>query len=150
MKLWKKIMLGTSDAWSMSRLSHRPNEPEYYIEDCWISDIDTSQSNLIYNCVHSSWSRGMNIYWQRCAWECSPNCPHKSFRNFWLANRKFLFISFYKNEFCQKKPCLLGCWISQEPIFVYIRLFPLLTIFIRKSTLNSNFYFSCHYILYLS
>ena len=29
----KKIMLGTSDAWSMSHLSHRPSEPAYYIAD---------------------------------------------------------------------------------------------------------------------
>ena len=29
-------MLGTSDAWSMSRLSHRPSKPAYYIEDCRI------------------------------------------------------------------------------------------------------------------
>ena len=33
----KKIMLGTSDAWWISRLSHRPSEPAYYIEDCRIS-----------------------------------------------------------------------------------------------------------------
>ena len=33
----KKIMLVTSDAWSMSHLSHRPSEPAYYIEDCRIS-----------------------------------------------------------------------------------------------------------------
>ena len=26
-------MLGTSDAWSMSRLSHGPSDPAYYIED---------------------------------------------------------------------------------------------------------------------
>ena len=26
-------MLGTSDAWSMGRLSHRPSEPAYYIVD---------------------------------------------------------------------------------------------------------------------
>ena len=45
-KLWKIIMLGTSDAWSMNRLSHRPNKPEYYTEYCWISDIDTSQSTV--------------------------------------------------------------------------------------------------------
>ena len=32
----KKIMLGTSDAWSMSSSSYQPSEPEYYIEDCWI------------------------------------------------------------------------------------------------------------------
>ena len=30
-------MLATSDAWSMSRSSHRPSEPVYYIEDCRIS-----------------------------------------------------------------------------------------------------------------
>ena len=29
-------MLGTTDSWSMSRSSHRPKEPAYYIEDCGI------------------------------------------------------------------------------------------------------------------
>ena len=33
----KKILLGTSDTWSMSCLSQQPSEPAYYIEDCWIS-----------------------------------------------------------------------------------------------------------------
>ena len=33
----KKIILGTSDAWSMSRLAHRLSNPAYYIEDCGIS-----------------------------------------------------------------------------------------------------------------
>ena len=32
----KKLMLGKSDAWSMSRSSHQPSEPAYYIEDCRI------------------------------------------------------------------------------------------------------------------
>ena len=32
----KKIILGTSDAWSTSRWSHRPSDPAYYIEDCRI------------------------------------------------------------------------------------------------------------------
>ena len=32
----KKILLGTSDAWSMSCLPHRPSEPAYYIEDSQI------------------------------------------------------------------------------------------------------------------
>ena len=32
----KKIILGTSDAWSMSHLSHPPSDQAYYIEDCWI------------------------------------------------------------------------------------------------------------------
>ena len=32
----KKVMLGTSDAWSTSRSSHQPSEPVYYIEDCQI------------------------------------------------------------------------------------------------------------------
>ena len=30
-KSWKKIILGTSDAWSAIRLSHRPSDPAYYI-----------------------------------------------------------------------------------------------------------------------
>ena len=33
---YKKI-LGMSDAWSTSRLSHRPSKPAYYIVDCRIS-----------------------------------------------------------------------------------------------------------------
>ena len=32
----KKKNLGTSDTWSMSRLSHRPIDPVYYIENCQI------------------------------------------------------------------------------------------------------------------
>ena len=36
-RIMKKIILGISDAWSMSRSSHRPSEPAYYIEDCRIS-----------------------------------------------------------------------------------------------------------------
>ena len=32
----KKIILGTSDDWPMSRLSNQPNKPAYYIEDCLI------------------------------------------------------------------------------------------------------------------
>ena len=38
----KKIMLGTSDTWSMSRSSQRPNEPAYYIEDC----------RILTDCIH--------------------------------------------------------------------------------------------------
>ena len=36
-EIMKKI-LGTSDAWLMSHLSHRSSDPAYYIEDCRISD----------------------------------------------------------------------------------------------------------------
>ena len=32
----KKIILGTSDTWSMSPLSHQPSNPVYYIEGCRI------------------------------------------------------------------------------------------------------------------
>ena len=34
--IWKKILLGISDNWSMSHLSQRTSEPAYYIEDCRI------------------------------------------------------------------------------------------------------------------
>ena len=33
----KKKILGTSDTWSMSGLSHQLSEPAYYIVDCRIS-----------------------------------------------------------------------------------------------------------------
>ena len=33
----KKIILGTSDAWSMSHLSQQPSDPAYYIEDFCIT-----------------------------------------------------------------------------------------------------------------
>ena len=40
----KKIMLGTSDTWSMGQSSDdRPIDPLYYIEDCRISSL---KSNL--------------------------------------------------------------------------------------------------------
>ena len=34
---YKKIMLGTSDAWWMSHLFQQTSEPVYYIVDCWIT-----------------------------------------------------------------------------------------------------------------
>ena len=40
----KKIILGTSDTWSMTRLSHRPSEPAYYIEDFRISTYMDSRT----------------------------------------------------------------------------------------------------------
>ena len=41
----KKVMLGTSDAWLMGRLYHRPSKPAYYIEDCRISN-DPSRPSI--------------------------------------------------------------------------------------------------------
>ena len=35
-EIMKKIILGTSDALSMRRSSHRPSNLAYYIEDCRI------------------------------------------------------------------------------------------------------------------
>ena len=31
---YEKKILGTSDTWSMSRLSHRPSEPAFHIGHC--------------------------------------------------------------------------------------------------------------------
>ena len=46
-RLWKKIMLGTSDAWLMRHLSQRPSQPAYYIEDCRIFRLLTQLSTMI-------------------------------------------------------------------------------------------------------
>ena len=35
----KKVILGASDAWLMSCLSHRPSNPAYYIEDWRIFEV---------------------------------------------------------------------------------------------------------------
>ena len=35
----KKIILGTSDTWLSSRLSHQPSEPAYYIVNWWMSSF---------------------------------------------------------------------------------------------------------------
>ena len=40
----KKIILGTSDAWSMIRLSHRPSDPAYYIVNWRISELERQAS----------------------------------------------------------------------------------------------------------
>ena len=43
----KKKILGTSDTWSTSRLSHRPSDPAYYIVDCRISDNQIKYENSV-------------------------------------------------------------------------------------------------------
>ena len=49
---YEKIMLGTSDAWSTSHLSHRSSEPAYYIVDCriliWLRCLYKNLNSLIW------------------------------------------------------------------------------------------------------
>ena len=46
----KKVIPGTSDAWSMSPLAHRPRDPAYHIEDCQIySDLDSYLISLVHH-----------------------------------------------------------------------------------------------------
>ena len=42
------MILGTSDAWSMSHSSQRPSDPAYYIEDCRIYDLSGANAKLTY------------------------------------------------------------------------------------------------------
>ena len=46
----KKIILGTSDTWSMSRLSHWPSDPTYYIVDWRIFTLSLANQELILQC----------------------------------------------------------------------------------------------------
>ena len=46
-EIMKKIILGTSDAWSMRRSSHRPSDPAYYIKDCPISNTIGAKTFLL-------------------------------------------------------------------------------------------------------
>ena len=52
--LWRKIILGTSDAWLTSHLSHRPSEPVYYIVD-WLFSSDCRNFDLNYFLQNHSW-----------------------------------------------------------------------------------------------
>ena len=64
----KKIMLGTSDTWLMSRLSYRPSEQVYYIEDCRISDC-----KLIFQQVLNSWKKVLlKMNWKSETWASWP------------------------------------------------------------------------------
>ena len=57
LKFVTKLMLGTSDNWLMSRLSHRPSDSAYYIEDCWILNTYTQfEKRYMYveNMLHCS------------------------------------------------------------------------------------------------
>ena len=46
-EIMKKIILGTSAAWSMSRLAHQPSDPAYYIEDHTIIAARLKLSKLL-------------------------------------------------------------------------------------------------------
>ena len=49
----KKLILGTSDAWSMSRLAHQPSDPAYYIED-WLISKGVDETHLIVQSLHAT------------------------------------------------------------------------------------------------
>ena len=42
---YEKKILGTSEAWSTSRLSHRPSEPAYHFVDCRILILQIGNTN---------------------------------------------------------------------------------------------------------
>ena len=65
MKLWKKIIFGTSDAWLKKRLSHQPSHPVYYFEDCWISSHAS---------VSSSWQASFTYNYQLVVIWVVQNC----------------------------------------------------------------------------
>ena len=53
----KKIILGRSDAWSMSHLSHWPSKPAFYIDDCQISGRGRTlwNSTIYMKCGRNGW-----------------------------------------------------------------------------------------------
>ena len=74
-KSWKKIMLGTSDAWSTIRLSHRPNDPTYYIVNWQIfrgkKEIEKVTWQLQQVSRRPNWLLTTNYHWfLHCCWMC--------------------------------------------------------------------------------
>ena len=99
-KVQKKVGQSTFFKFDCTSIENVRNQDPLFFTFCHY--LVHNYSALISNCVHSSWSRGMNIYWQRCAWVCSPNCPHKSFRNFWLTVNSYSLAFLQEWILCQK------------------------------------------------
>ena len=59
----KRIILGTSDAWSTSRLSHRPSKPAYYYA---LTDFNSWHSNFKLQNQCCSWVYGTCHQWMQC------------------------------------------------------------------------------------
>ena len=82
-------MIGTSDAWSMSRSSHWPSDPAYYIEDCRIlTMLRNSQSFFQGNFQLFKHFKGICILGGNCFWfwfktNCHTHCKTES-RNKWI------------------------------------------------------------------
>ena len=66
----KKIILGTSDAWSKSRLSHRPSKPAYYIVD-W----RTLNKSRTFSSFNGCWKSPLVPFQTTCL--CFRNNPWK-------------------------------------------------------------------------
>ena len=63
----KKIMLGTSDPWAMSRLSHLPSEPAYILKIIGFLDFWTLTSSgwdLAVRSVSTALGRSLVSNWQ--------------------------------------------------------------------------------------
>ena len=54
-------MIGKSDAWSTSRLSQRPSEPVYFIEEIWISSLKNTQADLTLDQL--THTRNISLVW---------------------------------------------------------------------------------------
>ena len=72
---YKKKILGMSDTWSTSHLSHRSSIPAYYIANCWILELRFKTVERYFYCCHMKWPK----FWKKCAilWK-SENCPNNS------------------------------------------------------------------------
>ena len=114
----KKIILGTSDAWSMSPLSRRPSKPAYYIEDWQISGIfefkvrpPSYQSYLwLRPCI------ALSPYLEQRCWEALSRLEpiiHSMYASTLLCKvtRNMIRLSnFQPNCHCDKRPPVKRCW----------------------------------------
>ena len=81
-------MIEKWDAWSTSRLSQRPSEPVYFIEEIWISSLKNTQADLTLD----QWTHTKNI---SLVWTLVRlyNKPDQSRQGFALESNNVLALS---------------------------------------------------------
>ena len=89
-KFWKlkNLILGTSDAWSMSRSSQQPCEPAYYIED-WRIFSHTS---------YGRWHMTVDFYWGYNGLQDARTMLHGAWRTA-LKPRPFNLVEYQRINF---------------------------------------------------
>ena len=112
----KIIILGRSDTWSTSRLSHRPSNPAYYIEDWRIF-------GLIYRgCPPYSNFWGKILAQNSGKWHCSKDSTNAKFPHLCIHMLKPNWLSQKQKQNCLKAQNYFGIFTGNFWLFPKTKL----------------------------